>query len=123
VDRPDLIPAVFESPAHPAVVSWARAFAASASIAAGADEECADNVRLAVSEIVTLAMAVDSSAPIRIELVATEEAIVMEVEPWSTELPDDPVVDPWMVITSIADEVTVSGAKVTVKCNFVDSPC
>lgn len=123
MDQPDLIPAVFESPAHPAVVSWARAFAASASIAAGADEECADNVRLAVSEIVTLAMAADPNASIRIELVATDDAIVMNVQPWPAELPDDPLIDPWMVITSIADEVSVAGLAVTVKCSFVDPSC
>jgi hypothetical protein len=96
---------------------------AAASLAAGADEDCADNVRLAVSEIVSIVvMNHQADDVLRIELIASEHAIVMTVNPWPTELPDDPTVDPWVVITSIADDVTVSGNSVTVKCGFSEQP-
>lgn len=117
-----IIPAVFESPISPEAAAWARSFVAAASLAAGADEDCADNVRLAVSEVVSVLALSHPQDVVRIELLASERAIVMSVTPWPTVLPSDPTVDPWVVLTSIADDVTVRGNSVTVRCGFSERP-
>lgn len=116
------IPAVFETPISPEAAAWARSFAAAASLAAGADEDCADNVRLAVSEIVSIVAVTHPSGMLHIDLIASENAIVMTVTPWPTEVPSAPMVDPWVVITSIADDVTVAGNSVTIRCGFSERP-
>lgn len=115
------IPAVFESPASSHAAAWARVFTGAASLAAGADPDCADNVRLATSEIVAVCVESFPGDQIRIELVANEDFVVMQVSPWPVDPPHNGLIDPWDLITSIADDVTVSGNTVTVRCRFSES--
>ena len=115
-------PVVFESAIAPGVVRWSRSFAAAAALAVGGDSQCVANVRLVASELVSIVASVHPNETLRIELMASENAVVMKVSPWSDDAaPSDDGLDPWVIIGSVADDVSVSDGAVTVTCRFSET--
>lgn len=115
MEPPDTtLPIVFESAITPGVVRWSRTFVAAAAVASGADLQRVADMKLVASELAAVVVASQQHGLLRIELADSRGAMVMTVSPWSGRVPTDDGLDPWVIVGSVADEVSESAGVVTV---------
>ena len=104
--EPDLpVSHSFRAPVVPEAEAWARAYAGALAAAARIDPDTADDLRLAVSELmhVIIGAATDE---VRIEA-SFGDRLVLSVGPWprSRDQVDD--LDPWDIVSALFDDVEV----------------
>lgn len=102
-------PFAIDVTARPEHIPWVRAFVAAVAAAWGLDPDTADDVKLAVSELVSHLAEDRPGAELEVRLAVVSDRLELAVRPWGTDGESSPDLEQWVVVTSLFDSAHVDG--------------
>lgn len=108
-DRWSDAPFAIDVTARPEHIPWVRAFVAAVAAACGLEPDTVDDVKLAVSELVSHVVETRPGGELRVRLRVVSSRLELAVRPWTTADESSPDLEQWVIVTSLFDSARVDG--------------